>query len=111
MHFYQKEMVNANNKIINGFCYIKEESVIFIDLVTEVSKIYDIKLFNKFLKDHSIDEFCIILSNRENEDVTPLYKYKMSSSKTKQYIRASDQTKNSLIDLCYKVCIEMFKKS
>lgn len=110
IHFYQKEMLNVNDKIINGFCYIHEDGVVFIDLITESKKTYDIRSFSKFINDNNIDKFYIILSNHRDGIVTPLYKYQLSSSKTKQYVVAADRSKDFLIDLCYKVCINLFKK-
>lgn len=99
-----------SKKIINGFGFLKDETVIFIDLITERSEKYEMRSFQKFITDNSVDPYCIFLANREEGFVTPLFKYKLTSSKTKDPIKASSRSHNDLIDLCYKVCIEMFKK-
>jgi hypothetical protein len=98
-------------KIINGFCYLKDDSVVFVDLYTDKSENYKRRYFDKFINDNDIDEYCIFLSNREGGLVTPLFKYKLNSVKTKERIKANTKTNDDLIDLCYKICIEMFKKA
>lgn len=97
------------NKIINGFCFLKDEDVIFVDLLTEKTEKYKKDYFKKFLDEFEIDETYIILSNRDNGYVSLLYKYKLSS-KNKTDIKARDKSVNQLIDVCYKVCIESFQK-
>lgn len=98
------------NKIINGFCFIDNDKVIFVDLVTERTENYNISFFKKFIEDSGIDEFCIFLANREGGFVTPLYKYKLLTAKSKTPIKSSTRSIDELVTLCFKVCIEMFPK-
>jgi hypothetical protein len=101
---------SKDSKIINGFCYISGEKVIFVDLVTEKTENYKISYFQKFINDNSIDEYCIFLANREGGFVTPLYKYKLQTAKSKTPIKSSTRSVDELVTLCFKVCIEMFQK-
>lgn len=103
-------MSTSKQKIINGFCFIKKDKVVFVDLVTEKTEDYNISFFQKFIDDHEIDEFCIFLANREGGYVTPLYKYKLQTAKSKTPIKSSTRSVDELITLCYKVCIEVFQK-
>jgi hypothetical protein len=96
--------------IINGFCFIEKQKVIFVDLVTERTENYRIGSFEKFIKDNNIDEFCIFLSNKNDGIVTPLYKYSLQTVKSKTNVKANERSIDDLITLCYKVCIEMFPK-
>jgi hypothetical protein len=98
------------SKIINGFCFLNGDKVIYVDLVTERTDDYNIKYFNKFIEENNIDEYCIFLANREGGLVTPLYKYKLQTAKTKINIKASSRSIDELVTLCFKVCIEMFQK-
>jgi len=98
------------NKIINGFCFLNNENVIFVDLVTEKTENYHISFFNKFIEENNIDEYCIFLSNREGGIVTPLYKYKLQTAKSNTPIKSNSRSIEELITLCFKVCIEMFPK-
>jgi hypothetical protein len=100
----------GKNKIINGFCFINDDKVIFVDLVTERTEKYNISFFKKFIEDSAIDEFCIFLANREGGFVTPLYKYKLLTAKSKTPIKSSSRSIDELVTLCLKVCIEMFPK-
>lgn len=97
------------NKIINGFCFLKNEDMVFVDLVTEKTETLKKKYFDKFLKEYEIDESYIILSNRDDGLVNLLYKYKLSSKNDKT-IYAKDRTLDNLIDVCYKICIDNFQK-
>ena len=101
--------MQKSTKIINGFGYVKGEVIYFIDLYTEKLFLYKIEVFKKFMDENAVDECCIFLSNRENGEVTPLYKYKLINFKTKLPVQASTKTHDELIDMCYRVCIEMFK--
>ena len=101
---------SKDSKIINGFCYISDEKVIFVDLVTEKTENYKISYFQKFINDNGIDEYCIFLANREGGFVTPLYKYKLQTAKSKTPIKSSTRSIDELVTLCFKVCIEMFRK-
>lgn len=101
---------NKSSKIINGFCFLKDDSVVFVDLVTEKTENYRKSFFDKFITDNSIDDFCIFLANREGGYVTPLYKYKLQTAKSKTPIKSSTRSVDELVTLCYKVCIEMFQK-
>lgn len=99
------------NKIINGFCFIKGEDMIFVDLVTEKSEKLKKKYFEKFIEEYQIDESYIILSNRNDGIVNLLYKYKLTSKKdSSKSIYAKDRIIDDLIDVCYKICIENFQK-
>lgn len=100
----------GKNKIINGFCFIDSDKVIFVDLVTERTEKYDISFFKKFIEENSIDEYCIFLANREGGFVTPLYKYKLQTAKSKTPIKSSTRSIDELVTLCLRVCIEMFPK-
>lgn len=99
-----------SDKIINGFCFLKDDSVVFVDLVTERTENYKKSYFDKFIKEYEIDEDYIVLANRENGFVSMLYKYKLTNSKTKNPIKAKDKSIDNLIDVCYKICIESFQK-
>jgi hypothetical protein len=98
------------SKIINGFCFLKEESVVFVDLISERTENFKKSFFQKFIDENDIDENCIFLANREGGFVTPLYKYKLQTAKSKINIKASSRSIDEMITLCYKVCIEMFQK-
>lgn len=97
------------DKIINGFCFLKDDDIVFVDLISEKTENYKKDYFKKFLEEFGIDETYIILANRDKGYVSLLYKYKLSS-KNKTDIKARDKTIDQLIDVCYKVCIESFQK-
>jgi hypothetical protein len=99
-----------SSKIINGFCFLKEDSVVFVDLISERTENFKKSFFQKFIDENNIDEYCIFLANREGGFVTPLYKYKLQTAKSKINIKASSRSIDEMITLCYKVCIEMFQK-
>lgn len=104
-------MENDNSsKIINGFCFLKEDSVVFVDLITERTEDFKKSFFQKFIEENDIDHFCIFLANRDGGYVTPLYKYKLQTAKSKTLIKASSRSIDELTTLCFKVCIEMFQK-
>lgn len=96
--------------IINGFCFIQKQKVVFVDLITERTEKYRIGSFEKFIKDNNIDESCIFLSNINDGIVTPLYVYNLQTVKSKTDVKAYERSIDDLITLCYKVCIEMFPK-
>jgi hypothetical protein len=98
------------SKIINGFCFLKEDIVVFVDLISERTENFKKSFFQNFIDENSIDEYCIFLANRDGGFVTPLYKYKLQTAKSKINIKASSRSIDDLITLCYKVCIEMFQK-
>lgn len=103
-------MEKKESKIINGFCFLNNDKVIYIDLVTERADNYNISYFKKFIEENNIDDNCIFLANRDGGFVTPLYKYKLQTTKSKINIKASSRSIDEMITLCYKVCIEMFQK-
>lgn len=104
------ESVEAKKpKIINGFCYLKSDDVIFVDLITEKSSTYSKTQFKEFFKKNDINEYCIVLANRTDHSVTPLYKYKLTTSKSKNLVKAENRTTDELIDTCYTICIELMK--
>jgi hypothetical protein len=98
-----------SDKIINGFCFLKNGNVTFIDLYTEKPKEYKLDAFVGFIKNNKIDEYCLFLANKDEEVITPLYKYKLSSKDKNRPIVAKDTPVNKLIDVCYKICIKIFK--
>jgi hypothetical protein len=98
------------NEIINGFCYIDGQSINFIDILTEKMTKYKRQSFEKFIEENNIDDYYIVLSNYNDGLVTPLYKYSLSEKKSKKRIKANSNSKDELIDLFYKICIEMFPK-
>jgi hypothetical protein len=98
------------NKIINGFCFLKNDDVVFVDLVTEKTEKYKKDYFKKFIEEYEIDDTYIVLSNREDGVVSLLYKYKLSNKNNKD-IKATNKKIDELIDVCYKICIESFQKS
>lgn len=105
-------MENDNSsKIINGFCFLKEDCVVFVDLISERTEDFKKSFFKKFIEENDIDDFCIFLANRDGGYVTPLYKYKLQTTKSKTLVKASSRTVDDLITLCFKVCIEMFPKN
>ena len=99
-----------SEKIINGFCFLKDEDVIFVDLVTENNEKFKKSYFNKFIQEYQIDDECIVLANKDGGYVTMLFKYKLTNSKTKMSIKAKDKSIDNLIDVCYKICIEFFQR-
>lgn len=104
-------MENKNSpKIINGFCFLKEDSVVFVDLITERTENFKRSFFKKFIDENGIDDHCIFLANRDGGYVTPLYKYRLQTAKSKTPVKASSRSIDDLITLCFKVCIEMFQK-
>jgi hypothetical protein len=103
-------MPKGPNEIINGFCYIDGQSINFVDILTERMTKYKRQSFEKFIEENNIDEYYIILSNYHDGLVTPLYKYSLSEKKSKKRIKANSNSKDELIDLFYKICIEMFPK-
>lgn len=103
-------MQSKESKIINGFCFLNSDKVIFVDLVTEKTDNYSIKYFSKFIEENSIDEYCIFLSNREGGYITPLYKYKLQTAKSDKPVKSNSRSVDELVTLCYKVCIEMFQR-
>lgn len=102
-------MIKRPSKIINGFGFLKDKNVIFIDLYTEKFVTYDGKVFEEFIKENNVDEDCILLSNREDDVVTPLLKFDLVNHKTKERIKAHLRPHEELITLCYKICIQLFK--
>lgn len=103
-------MQKKESKIINGFCFVDGEKVVFVDLVTERTEKYNIIHFKKFIEENNIDEYCIFLANRDGGFVTPLYRYKLQTAKSNKPIKSSTRSIDELITLCFKVCIEMFPK-
>lgn len=99
------------DKIINGFCFIKDDNVVFVDLITEKTEDYKKSYFDKFIKEYDLDEHYIVLANKENGIITMLFKYKLSTSKSNIPIKAKDKTIDNLINVCYKICIESFQKN
>ena len=100
---------NKEKKIINGFCFLDKDKVVFVDLVSERTENYNVSFFQKFIDSNKIDEYCIFLANREDGFVTPLYKYKLQTAKSKTPIKCNTKSIDDLITLCYKICIELFK--
>ena len=99
------------NKIINGFCFLKNDDMIFVDLVTEKPEKLKKKYFEIFIKEYEIDESYIILSNKNEGIVNLLYKYKLTSkTNSDKSINAKDRTIDNLVDVCYKICIENFQR-
>ncbi len=97
------------NSIINVFCYLEKDSVVFVDLVTEKKTLYSITQFREYIKENKIDDFCIFLANRDSKgNVSPLYKYSLSTKKSKLPITAHHKTLNELIDVCYRICIRLY---
>ena len=89
------------DKIINGFCYQQDDKIIFIDLYYEKTNEYRKKEFEDFIVKNEIDETSMILSNRINGIVTPLYKYScISFLKKKKVTKLSHISKDELIDIC-----------
>ncbi len=103
-------MRKSPNEIINGFCYIDGDAINFVDILSEKSTKYKKQSFQKFIEENDIDDYYIILSNYHDGLVTPLYKYSLSEKKSKKKIKANSNTKDELIDLFYRICIEMFPK-
>ena len=101
--------MQRSEKIINGFCFLKNGNVTFINLYTEKSKDYKIEAFAGFIKDNKIDENCIFLANKNEEVITPLYKFKLSSKQHNRPIVAKDTSVDKLIEVCYKICIKITK--
>lgn len=97
--------MQKNNKIINGFCYIDDDDMIFYSLYDEKKQYFDLYLFNKFIDSYSIDENHVILVNEENGYVTPLHYYK---TKGRQYPKNMDIEK--LIQYVYEICINVLNK-
>jgi hypothetical protein len=97
-----------SDKIINGFCFLKKGSVTFVNLYNEKSKEYKLDSFIDFIKDNKIDESCIFLANKDEEVVTPLFKYRLSSKNNNRPIVAEDTAIDKLIDVCYKICIKIY---
>ena len=102
-------MIKRPSKIINGFCFLKNKSVIFIDLITEKHVVYDDEVFKDFIKENNVTEDCILLSNKERDIVTPLLKFDLVANKSKERIKAHYRSHDELISLCYKICIQFFK--
>ena len=98
-----------SDKIINGFCFLKNGNVIFVDFYTEKFKEYKIDAFAEFIKDNKIDDHCVCLANKTDEVITPLYKYKLSSKRHNRPITARDISMTKLIEVCYKICITIYK--
>lgn len=104
-------MQKGPSEIINGLCYIDGNVVNFIDIVTERCTKYKRGSFEKFIQENGIDETYIILSNYHDGLVTPLYKYKVSSTKNETEILVKSKTNDQIIDLFYKICIKLFPKN
>jgi len=102
--------MSLQKKIVNGFCYLKEESVHFVDLVSEKQTKHSLQNFAKAFEEKKVDEHCLVLANVDDGRITPLYNCKIKSSKTSNPIKTSNYNKEELIDLCYKMCISYFKK-
>ena len=99
-------------KNINGFCYLDDKVVIFVDLLTEKKFRYSLSEFGSFIKENDINNTCIFLANREDGVITPLYKYSLTvknkkTGETKDII-AKDRHVDQLINVCYKICIKLY---
>lgn len=92
------------NKIINGFCYLVDDTIIFISLYTERKYHYEAELFKKFIKEYKITKEHIILAHEENGGVTPLYR---TAHKGKADIDDTDF--DELIEEVYSICIDVTK--
>lgn len=93
------------NKKVNSFCYQQGDKIIFIDLYREKTSEYRLQEFKDFIDQNQIDETAMILSNRTNGIVTPLYKYLCTSFlKKKKVSKLSHISKDELIDICYEIC-------
>ena len=100
-------MIDKNNPIINGFCYMDGKVMVCIDLVTEKPKKYSAENFKAFIKENDINETYIILINIDNGTIIPLYRYKLESKNENIPIRARDRSLDILIDTCYQICIQL----
>jgi len=92
------------NKIINGFCYVHDDDMIFYSLYNEKREEYEKDLFKPFINDYKITEEHIILANEEGGVVIPLYK-----NIYKQGIRIKNMEFEDLIKAVYSLCIEITK--
>lgn len=99
------------DKIINGFCYKHSDKIIHIDLISEKTTEYYLSEFKDFIYGNDIDETYMILTNKEGSFVTPLFKYScLDFLKKKSLNRMCDFSKDYLIDICYKICIDIQKQ-
>lgn len=94
------------NKIINGFCYVHDDDMIFYSLYNEKRKEYEKSLFKSFVNDYKITEEHIILANEEDGVITLLYK-----NIHKQGTRIRNMDFEDLIKAVYGLCIEITKRS
>lgn len=105
-------METDETKKVNSFCYQQGEKIIFIDLYREKTSEYRMQEFKEFIDKNQIDETAMILSNRTNGIVTPLYKYLCTSFlKKKKVSKLAELSKDELIDICYEICKFVVKKN
>lgn len=93
-----------NDKIINGFCYLVDDTMTFVSLYTERKYYYEAQLFNKFIKDYKITDKHIILAYEEGGGVTPLYKTIYKGPKA-----IDDTDFDVLIPDVYSICTDVKK--
>lgn len=104
-------MDSDETKKINSFCYQQGDKIIFIDLFYEKTVEYRFQEFKDFIEQNQIDETALILSNRTNGIVTPLYKYICTSFlKKKKTNKLYNLSKDELIGICYEICKFLVKK-
>jgi hypothetical protein len=98
-------------KKVNSFCYQQGDKIVFIDLYYEKTSEYRLQEFKEFIVDNQIDETAMILSNRTNGIVTPLYKYLCTSFLKKNKVaKLSELSKEDLVVICYEICKFVIKK-
>ena len=95
--------------IINSFAYLHKEAVVHIDLYTERPKRYKRDQFQGFITDNKIDETCIFLCFMHEGRITPLYKYSLYTYDGTAKMKAHTRTLDELVDLCYQICISIYK--
>lgn len=93
------------NKIINGFCYLDGDDMMFISLYNERKYDYEASLFSTFIKDHKITEDHIILANEDNKVIIPLFKYLHRKG-----VNVKNIEFENLIKIVYDICIEITSK-
>jgi hypothetical protein len=94
------------SKIINGFCYLDDNDMIFVSLYNERKKEYEKELFKSVIEDYKLTEEHIVLANEEGGVVSSLFKHIH-----KKGIRIKNMEFEDLIKVVYDLCIEITKKS
>jgi len=94
-----------NDKIINGFCYLDRDDVVFVSLFNEKKVNYNKSMFINYLTTYNINESYLFLVNENDGIISPLYNIVLNKN-----AKIKDMDFENIIKNVYNVCILITKK-